>query len=108
MRIVKTVFCWCQAYYFRNVRFWPWKPSLVQNNNSQLMNLQSYGPGIKAFLAFIWPVCLDQVFKPRNEKCFSEIAHVKLPVNVQANKGHFCLIILCTAMRGMSKLIFST
>ena len=72
------------------------------------MNLQGYGPRIRAFLSFIWPVCLDQVPKHRNEKHFRKIAHIKLPVNVQANLGRFCLIILCTAMVGMIKLIFST
>lgn len=61
----------------------------MQNHNSQLMNLQSYGPRIGAFLSCIWPVCLHQVFKHRNEKHFREIAHIKLPVNVQANLGHF-------------------
>lgn len=49
------------------------------------MNLQSYGPGIRAFLSLIWAVWLDQVFKRRNEKRFREIAHIKLPVNAQAN-----------------------
>lgn len=49
------------------------------------MNLQSYGPRIRAYLLLIWPVWLHQVFKHRNEKCFREIAYIKLPVNAQAN-----------------------
>lgn len=85
MRIGKIIFCWCQAHYFRNVQFWPWKPNLVQNNNSHVMNLQSYGPRIRDFLLLIWPVWLHQVFKHRDEKCFREIAHIKLPVNAQVN-----------------------
>ena len=39
----------------------------------------------------IWPVWLAQVFKHRNEKCFREIARIKLPVNAQANLQSFLL-----------------
>lgn len=51
----------------------------------QLMNLQTYGPRIGAFLWLIWPVWLDQVFKRRNEKRFREIIRIKLLVSAQAN-----------------------
>lgn len=86
VRIVEIVFRWCQGHYFRmRTQFLPWKPSLVQNHNSLIMNLQSYSPGVRDFLLIIWPVWLHQVFKGRNEKCFGEIIHIKLPVNAQAN-----------------------
>lgn len=66
-------------------QFLPWKPSLVQNHNSLIMNVESYSPGVRDFLLIIWPVWLHQVFKRRNDKCFGEIIHIKLPENAQAN-----------------------
>lgn len=81
VRIGKIIFCWSQAPYFRNVQFWPRRPRLVQNSNSPLMNLQSYGSGIRAPLSFMWAVWLHQVFRHGNETRFREIAHIKLLVN---------------------------
>lgn len=62
-----------------------------KTDNSQVMNLQSYGPRSRGFLLLIWPVCLHQVFKHGNEKRFREIAQIKLPVSAQANVQSFLL-----------------
>lgn len=56
---------------------------------NQLMNLQSYGPRIRAFLSLMGPVWLDQVFKRRNEKSFREIICIQLLVSAQANLQTF-------------------
>lgn len=72
------------------------------------MNLQSYGPRIRAFLSFIWPVWLDQVFKHRNEKHFREIAHIKLLVNAQAVLQSFSFNHIVHHSKAEHTSLFST